>query len=456
MQYTWSSVKGKKLDFSGIRPTEKTTIQKPKMTTPPNDTLWTNLGDNTSQLLPGPLPENQTGSEENAHVTTLAEFYINVVYLVIGVIGSMGNISVLVVIFSLTKMRQKLTNIFIINQAFTDAVAAISLIGTTLHFWHLKSLAGMSGFGGELLCRLWLTKFPLWASLFASTNNLVAVTIERYLEVIHPISHKVQFTKEKAVFIIVLIWIFSFAFQGSWIISTSGLAQDHCVLLGFWSSNIWKNGIGFINVMLQFFFPIAILTYCYTKMAFALKNRIVPASSAGDQGINNNERLRRNMFKTLAAVSAVFGLCWVSNQTLFLIYSLGYPIDFSSSFYHFSIIMVFANCCINPFIYAAKYKEFQKGISQLMIKSRLMKPKNAVGGQEMMYAGPSSIGNLDSFGKGRSDVYNIDKNTKFLTVAAPHVRFVNTSEQKSDEILFVKARTNNKNDQQHPTPSDES
>jgi hypothetical protein len=40
---------------------------------------------------------------------------------------------------------------------------------------------------------------------------------------------------------------------------------------------------------------------------------------------------------------------------------LGYPVNWNSAFYHFSVFATFSNCCFNPFIYAVKFKEFQVG-----------------------------------------------------------------------------------------------
>jgi len=37
-----------------------------------------------------------------------------------------------------------------------------------------------------------------------------------------------------------------------------------------------------------------------------------------------------------------------------------------SWFYHFTVVLAFTNSCINPFIYAAKYREFQHGVRRLM------------------------------------------------------------------------------------------
>jgi len=35
-------------------------------------------------------------------------------------------------------------------------------------------------------------------------------------------------------------------------------------------------------------------------------------------------------------------------------------------FYHLTVVLVFTNSCINPFIYAAKYREFQNGVRRLV------------------------------------------------------------------------------------------
>jgi len=37
-------------------------------------------------------------------------------------------------------------------------------------------------------------------------------------------------------------------------------------------------------------------------------------------------------------------------------------------FYHFTAILVFLNSCINPFIYAAKYREFQNGVRRMVAR----------------------------------------------------------------------------------------
>ena len=44
-----------------------------------------------------------------------------------------------------------------------------------------------------------------------------------------------------------------------------------------------------------------------------------------------------------------------------------YHVDaFVSWFYHLTVVLVITNSCINPFFYAAKYREFQNGVRRLV------------------------------------------------------------------------------------------
>ena len=42
--------------------------------------------------------------------------------------------------------------------------------------------------------------------------------------------------------------------------------------------------------------------------------------------------------------------------------------DFNGDFYNFTVVAIFANCCVKPIIYAAKYKEFQQGLAKFARK----------------------------------------------------------------------------------------
>ncbi|NJL80252.1 MAG: G-protein coupled receptor, partial [Richelia sp. SM2_1_7] len=84
-------------------------------------------------------------------------------------------------------------------------------------FFHFQGHAP-PGILGDLYCKIWATKLFLWGFLVSSTYNLVALTVERYLAVVHPIWHKTSFSKNKAIVLIVLVWIFGPAWNASYMI----------------------------------------------------------------------------------------------------------------------------------------------------------------------------------------------------------------------------------------------
>ena len=115
-------------------------------------------------------------------------------YITISIVGILGNSLVLVVILSLKTMRKKLTSLFIINQSVVDALTAIFLLLTTVLPSDGRVFNDLSD---ELYCSIWLTRLPLWLLIHCSTFNLVALSLERYVSVVHPIWHKMSFTRNK-------------------------------------------------------------------------------------------------------------------------------------------------------------------------------------------------------------------------------------------------------------------
>jgi len=74
----------------------------------------------------------------------------------------------------------------------------------------------------------------------------------------------------------------------------------------------------------------------------------------------------RNALVTSLMVCCGFVVCWTPNEIVFFLNFLGHSVDFGGWLYHLSTVLVFTNSCINPFIYAAKYREFQHGVRRLI------------------------------------------------------------------------------------------
>ena len=75
---------------------------------------------------------------------------------------------------------------------------------------------------------------------------------------------------------------------------------------------------------------------------------------------------RRNTIKTLLIVGCCFIICWFQNQFAYLIFNCEYNIDFNSTYIHFTILMVFLNCTVNPFIYLFQYRDYQIALKKFI------------------------------------------------------------------------------------------
>ena len=127
--------------------------------------------------------------------------------------------------------------------------------------------------------------------------------------------------------------------------------------------------MGVLLVSIQFFVPFLILVYCYGRIVWILTRRI--GSNIGDINVLDNvqskfQTARTNTIKTFLLVGICFIICWSNNQMYFLMYTLGYDADWNSIYYHFTILMIFLNCTVNPFIYLLKYKDYQVALRECL------------------------------------------------------------------------------------------
>ncbi|XP_022080345.1 melatonin receptor type 1B-B-like [Acanthaster planci] len=153
------------------------------------------------------------------------------------------------------------------------------------------------------------------------------------------------------------------------------MEDDACVSSAEYRSNVTGSSIA----ILQYVVPVAVMLFAYIRIGVELKRgaaRVGPApaaasgpatgASAADTAqpagmVESLLRARRNTFKMLWIVFVMFLVCWTPNQVIFLMFNLGWTLQYDEWYYLLSVAMVAANCCVNPVIYAFKYRQFRKG-----------------------------------------------------------------------------------------------
>lgn len=412
-------------------------------------------------------------------------FYFKLCWSLIGALGIMGNIIVIVPILANPVARRRLTNLLVINQCFTDFTAALCLLMMAVVDQGLMTFTKDKVID-EVICRVWFSGAIVWGALMASGYGTVFLSIERYIAIVYPLQYATKFTRSKAVFGIVAIWIVGYAYNLAFFIPSTVIVNGVCLSIWYWPSKLSQRCVFALTFVLQYAVPICCLAATYSSMYYVLHRRTM-VGSGRDVGITRHrscdrfrrrlseslmvlkrlfkcykyrvclresqlvetlssvsqtvscvsitetakpemkvdfqlrpsvkidpylrssrsskstvgagpktrsekshahpspepvtpnaktkkfltayDKAKRNLFKTIAAVSISFVLCWTPNQLLFLLSSFGVK-NLYGHFYDLTVMLILLQCFINPFIYAAKYKDFKTSIKLLIHRKK--------------------------------------------------------------------------------------
>ena len=347
---------------------------------------------------------NVTGSSGEFETSTLAR----TLYDVMGTIGILGNLVVILVIGSSSKLRTSFFNMLILNQSSIDLFVSVNLIALA----RMTSEVIHEGTRALVHCLLWQSRQFLWGPLISSTYNLIALTLERYIEVVHPIWHRIHITHRRVVILMISIWMFGLVLQIIPHLFTTVIKDGKCMSYAVWPSQKTKDAFSIIWFNIKMIIPLIILVYAYTRIAYSLTSRMKrrvgvqpqdqpdlhsqpQASQPSHLQVNPLDQsqpqaqpteaqhhgsvvqsqasiqykmlqARYNTIKTLFIVVICFFLCWITNQVYFFFMNMGVvKMEFSSDFYHTTVYLVHVNAFINPFIYCFQYKQFQKAMKKM-------------------------------------------------------------------------------------------
>ena len=347
--------------------------------------------------------------------------------VIVGTTGALGNMLVVIVFIKHNTLFHNLKTTFIVNQSVIDGIVSLLLILTRFNPQELDSDA--DGLSAELYCRLWLSQFPLWGLMTSSTYNLMAVSTERYLAIVHPIWHKVSFTRTKANILVVCTWLFGISFEASLLIPSAGMSQGSCFVAYFWPSRDIARLVASVQMFVKVIMPILVHFVCYARILCALRKRMtnvhpsgdVPSSSERADTHKNDATPTKKMAPThdddansthctitlqptscvylghdlepsvstsnsqdmqqspleshneiakrnVVKTFAIVTACFFicyMPNRIYIIMSTWGIITVFGNVFNITVIRVFLNCCIKPIIYIGKYDAFRMGLSML-------------------------------------------------------------------------------------------
>ena len=119
---------------------------------------------------------------------------IQILHISIGVVGITGNLLALIVFLGHKPLLKRPANYFLVSQCTINLLVSILLILTIMvdaSHWSPSVVVPM--------CYLWNSR-ALFSGLFQSSiYNIALLTVERYLEIVHPIKHRLKISKGKVI-----------------------------------------------------------------------------------------------------------------------------------------------------------------------------------------------------------------------------------------------------------------
>ena len=263
-------------------------------------------------------PRGPSTAHTNVKISTKETYLERALgFLVIGIIGTIANAFVILVLGSSVKIRQKLVNTLIIHQSFVDLLTSVLLIGTA----HIDGLDqhGLGGIHAAIYCFFLMAKWPLWVMMDVSSFSLMFLNIERYISIVHPIYHHTKVTRKKVSMLLPIVWFLGLLEQC--LISTNFEAQHGAC--GFVKPELFQV-IVISFLILHFFLPVLLVIVLYGHIIIKLR---VPVSYGKNTTSGNRnevmEKAKKNVLKTMLFITICYAVCYVFNSVYIILMIMG-------------------------------------------------------------------------------------------------------------------------------------
>ncbi|CAI5776087.1 neuromedin-U receptor 1 [Podarcis lilfordi] len=309
-------------------------------------------------------------------------------YLLIFVVGAVGNALTCLVIIQHRFMRTP-TNYYLFSLAVSDLL--VLLLGMPLEIYEMWSnYPFLLGAGG---CCFKTLLFE--AVCFASILNVTALSVERYIAVVHPLKAKYVVTKNHAKRVIITVWVLSIicsipntSLHGiqTLHVPARGVVPDSatCTLV---KSRLMYNLIIQVTTIIFFFVPMGVISVLYLLIGLQLRKEkmleALEAKSASNCDYHNirlqqKKVRRRQVTNMLFALVVVFGICWAPFHTDRLVWSFvtHWTDQMLGMFQYVHIIsgvFFYLSSAANPILYNLMSTRFREMFKDVMCRRRFQK-----------------------------------------------------------------------------------
>ncbi|XP_061118918.1 B2 bradykinin receptor [Conger conger] len=324
-----------------------------EMTTSPltmaNSTVWPTPKDNNCSL------------EAWEWLYTMQPVYM----MVICVLGIVGNVFVLSIFF-LHKKSCTVAEIYLSNLAFADLIFV-----SCLPFWAINVWNEFDWQFGQVMCRL--VNVGIKTNMYCSVYSLVLVSFDRYVALVHTMSHGRMRRPSYAKLSCLAVWGLGIMMSiPVFLYRKVEYIKDYdvnaCIL--DYPSFAVEVTCDLLLVFLGFVIPLSVISCCTFKIIQALKN----------QDLNRFNAVRTEKKATLLVLCVLlaFMFCWVPFHLVTFLdviirimdlegCELDNGLEISNQVFTY---LAFSNSVLNPILYVIVGKNFRKKVKEVFEQKR--------------------------------------------------------------------------------------
>ncbi|XP_073942717.1 tachykinin-like peptides receptor 99D isoform X2 [Choristoneura fumiferana] len=289
------------------------------------------------------------------------------------VVATCGNVVVIWIVLNNKRMRT-VTNYFLVNLSVADAM--MSTLNVPFNFYYM--LQNNDWPFGDLYCKL--NQFISVLSISASVLTLMAISIDRYMAIIHPL--KPRLGKRATLGVAAAIWaVSSIISSPNMIYYTVHYAnatiegddrrtcyphypdfelQEEARLEYYYSIAL---------LILTYFVPIIAMSFTYARVGQALwsSKAIGECTQRQRAAAHESVKSKRRVVKTMIVVVVIFAVCWLPMHIYFLVTTY-YPettlYRHIQELYLIIYWLAMSNSMYNPIIYCWMNSKFRMGFKQ--------------------------------------------------------------------------------------------
>ncbi|KAJ8036393.1 Somatostatin receptor type 4 [Holothuria leucospilota] len=321
---------------------------------------------------------NFSDDEKYLGVLSKDGFVDVMVLITICITGIVGN-SLVIIVYSVTTQKETTASLYMIHLAIADLFTLLAVV--TLHVSQYFPQTWQVLWRYDFQCKL--HRFGRFLATVTTVYIMVAIALDRYVAVIHPLVYRVHNSPKRTKRILACIWIgsallaspvsFRFTTKYNADFKASAFQSDACQLERS------------PNYQIFFRFYVCFILVLIPAIATGLVYSLLLI-----QVCRRNKDFLNGQHSQLAALSYLNQ--WKIAKTLFAVY-IGYMVcyipyfmfNFASVFdYYFSyifsnvaLLLPFANSCVNPVFYTLLNDKFRAGLLDIFLPAGREGRRNA-------------------------------------------------------------------------------